>query len=277
MQLNKIYCKSCLNMKEVNDRSIDMILTDPPWFVSKEIKIHRSMNPKKYKYIGKDISLDFGDWDHFKNEDEYLEFTKNWMTECNRVLRKGGHLITFFDLMRITYLVNIAKELNWLPRQVLFWRKTNPVPRARKIDFMIALEAAPWFTKETKAKKFATFNHELGQQKNVVDSAIPGHTTKQDGPRVHPTQKPIKVLQTWILYLTNPGDIVLDLFAGSGATLKAAKRQERHYIGYENNPHYYKIIKNGLEAERTLWDITKEKEKIIGKVINNKLDSGVLL
>lgn len=122
MQLDKIYCKSCLNMSEIDDKSVDMVLTDPPWFISQEIKIHRSMNPKKYKYIGKDISL-----------------------------------------------------------------------------------------------------------------------------------------------------------AGSGATLKAAKRQGRHYIGYENNPHYYKVIKNGLEVEKTLWDITKEKEKIIEKAINNKLDSGVLL
>lgn len=256
MKIDVIYNKSCLSMDEVDDGSIDMVLTDTPWFISQKVKIHRSMNPKKYKYVGKDISLDFGEWDHFKDEKEYIEFTESWLTECDRVLRKGGHLVTFFDLMRITYLVNIAKKLDWIPRQVLFWEKTNPVPRARMVDFMVSLEAAPWFTKETKAKKFATFNHKLGQQKNIVYSAIPGHTTRQDGPRVHPTQKPIKVLQTWLSYLTNPGDIILDPFIGSGSTAVACKRLDRHYIGYETDREYYELAIKRLEGERTLWDKT---------------------
>lgn len=246
---HKIILGDCLKeLKKIEEGSIDLIITDPPWFISQEIKIHRSMNPKKYKYVGKDISLDFGPWDHFESEEEYLKFTRKWFTECVRVLRDGGHLITFFDIMRITHLVNLAKELNCIPRQVLFWRKTNPVPRARCVDFMVSLEAAPWFTKKTKSRKVATFNYKLGQQRNYVDSAIPGHTTKEDGKRIHPTQKPIKVIETWMKYLSNPGDIVLDLFAGSGPVGVAAEHLGRNSIQIEISPKYanlsYKRLKD---------------------------------
>lgn len=225
------------------EHSVVLALLDPPWFISQEVVIHRSMNPKKYnwKYRGKDIDLDFGEWDKFASEEEYLAFTRGWFTQCVRVLRESGHLVTFFDLMRITHLVELARELDCIPRQVLFWLKTNPVPRARCVDFMVSLEAAPWFTKGTKSRSKATFNYQLGQQPNYVPAPIPGHTTGADGARSHPTQKPVKVLSAWINYLSNIGDVVLDPFLGSGATAVAAKNLRRKCIGIEIDEAYAEL------------------------------------
>jgi len=235
-------------MKLIESSSVDLIITDPPWCISREVTIHRSMNPMKYKYVGKDINLDFGKWDHFESEEEYREFTKNWFTEAVRVLREGGHLITFFDVMRISWLVELAKGLSCIPRQVLYWLKTNPVPRARCVDFIVSLEAAPWFTKGTKSRAKATFNYQLGQQRNYVEAPIPGHTTKEDGDRVHPTQKPLKPIKVWILYLSNRGDLVLDPFCGSGTVCLAAKMLGRHFIGIEREEIYWKAANERLSC-----------------------------
>ncbi|GAH70916.1 unnamed protein product, partial [marine sediment metagenome] len=209
-------CRQVLT--EIPDNCIDMVLTDPPWNVSQNVTIHRSMNPEKYgKYAGKDISLNFGDWDHFESETHYLKFTAEWMEQVVRVVRESGHLIVFFDQDKVTDLIRVATSLGCSRRQHLYWLKSNPVPRARKVDFMIALEHAVWFTKEPR--KGATFHYELGQQQNVVRAPIVHHTR-----RIHPTQKPIAALSTWIRYLSNEGDLVLDPFCGSGATIVAALR-----------------------------------------------------
>jgi len=232
-------------MADMPNGCVDMVLTDPPWMISSQIVIHRSMNPEKYKYTGKNIDLDFGDWDHFESDEEYLAFTNAWIQEAARVTKEKGHLVIFFDQDRSSQLIEIAKAANCQRRQHLYWLKTNPVPRARKVDFMSALEHAIWFTKGDRSK--ATFNYQLGQQRNCVAASIPGHTTGEDGARVHPTQKPIKVLKTWIAYLTNPGEIVFDPFMGSGATGIAAARVGRNFFGCDISEEFAKAA-----GERTV-------------------------
>lgn len=238
--IDQVILGDCRKILENLEEEIDLVLTDPPWMISSEVIIHRSKNPKKYKYTGKDIKLDFGEWDHFKDEKHYLEFTHEWMEAVFNVLRAGGHLVTFFDQHRSTQLINIARDLGYGIRQHLYWLKSNPVPRARKVDFMVALEHALWLTKEPRSK--ATFNYELGQQANYVRAPIVHHTRRR-----HPTQKPISVLKIWISYLSNPGDLVLDPFCGSGSTLVAAKQLNRHLIGIEKGLEYYELAKKWVE------------------------------
>lgn len=246
---NTIVVGDCLDiMPQMPDGCVSLVLTDPPWMVSQEVVIHRSMNPQKYKYVGKDINLDFGEWDHFESEEEYLAFTNAWFSEAARVTKKAGHLIVFFDQHRSTQLIEIAEKAGCVMRQHLYWLKSNPVPRARKVDFMVALEHALWFTKATK--RGATFNYQLGQQANYVKCAIPGHTTKENGDRIHPTQKPSRVLKVWISYLSNEDDIVADFFAGSGTTCLVADRLGRKFFGCDINPDYVKMALERLEKDR---------------------------
>jgi len=234
-----IYHGDCREILPQLDVKADLVLTDPPWFVSQEVVIHRSMNPLKYKYVGKDISLDFGDWDKFQDEIEYRDFTRDWLGKAVACLRDKGHLVVFFDQNRTSYLIEDAKQKGLLMRQHLYWLKTNPVPRARKVDFVVALEHACWFTKGDKSG--ATFNYQLGQQVNYVSAPIPGHTLKDDGERSHPTQKPFKVLAIWINYLSNVGDLILDPFLGSGVTAYCAKKLNRKCIGIEIEEKYCEI------------------------------------
>ena len=227
-------CLEVLGGQEVG--TVDLVLTDPPWMVSQEVLIHRG---RGHKYQGTDISLNFGPWDQFKDEGEYWAFTLAWLTQVTRVCRRGAHLVCFFDVMKIGRLAELGRALGWLPRQVLVWRKSNPVPRARCVDFMVATEHALWMTLGSKARDVATFNYKLGQMPNCILAPIPGHTTALDGERSHPTQKPVQVLMTWVRYLSNPGDLVLDPFAGSGASLVAAKATGRRFLGVEKDRGYW--------------------------------------
>ena len=158
--INKIIQGDCLKiMKEIPDNSIDLVLTDPPYMISSSLKIRRQRNPikftKKWKFKGKDIDYKFGDWDIFETMTDYLNFTEQWFKECIRVLRKGGHIVSFFDKHKLSYLVHWAEKLNVKTRQCLFWIKSNPVPQARKVAFMSAVELAYWGTKETTERRYA--------------------------------------------------------------------------------------------------------------------------
>jgi len=216
----------------LEDLSVDMILTDPPYNISKkEIVVHRGKNPRMYKYTGTPISVDFGEWDHFKDEYEYIKFTYDWFKESIRVLKFGGHLVSFFDMFRIHYLLDLANKYDCSSRQLIFWRKTNPVPRGARVDFMSAIEMMLWITKKPRTN--STFNYKLGQQSNIIDAPIPGHTTKEDMDRVHTTQKPVKVAKILISYLSNKDDTILDSFCGSGWANIAAKKLGRNSIGID--------------------------------------------
>lgn len=213
----------------LKDLSVDMILTDPPYNISKsDIAVQRG-DDKKYK--GTPLTSDFGEWDYFENEEDYIRFNGNWIGECSRVLKFGGHMVVFFDMFRMRYILEYASSYGLIPRQFIFWRKTNPVPRGAMVDFMSAIEVMLWMTKLPREN--CTFNYKLGQQHNVIEAPIPGHTTKEDGGRVHTTQKPIKIARILISYLSNKGDTILDPFCGSGWANIAAKKLGRNSIGYD--------------------------------------------
>lgn len=241
--INQVICGDAVDiLKQFPDNSIDLILTDPPFMISQEIKIYRNSN---YKYKGKDIDLDFGEWDkQWKDEKEYLEWCKEWLKECVRVLKDYRHLVFFFDKKKISYVWEYLESLGMKGRGPLFWIKSNPVPRARKVDFMKSVEMALWFTK--KAVKTEYFNWQLGQQRDYIIASIPNN------PRYHPTEKPISVLKVWISYLSKPNDIVLDPFCGSGSVLVACKILARRFIGIDNNQEYCSITSKRLNQKHNL-------------------------
>lgn len=246
--INKVICGNSLELlKHIPTDSIDLVLTDPPYMISSTVKIKRQRNPMKFcKYKGKDISFNFGEWDIFPSLRNYLKFSKTWFCEAIRVLKKGGHIVTFWDKHKLTYLVKWAEKLRVKSRQSLLWIKSNPVPCARKVNFMSAFELAYWGTKETTERKFATFNYELGQHPNYFIHCIVGHTTKKDGERSHPCQKPIALGEWIVSYLSNENDIVLDPFCGSGTFCVSAKGFNRRYIGIDTNPAYCRIAEERL-------------------------------
>jgi len=254
-------------LKKLKDNSIDLIVTDPPYMISKEITIRRSRNPLKYKYIGKDIRFNFGEWDLFDTEKEYLEFTEKWFKECSRILKPSGHIVSFFDRWKIGELVKLGKKYGIEGRQALFWIKKNPVPCARKVAFMNAVEMAYWGTKLNGEKKTkATFNYKLGQHPEYL--ICPITPTKRDRKR-HPCEKHPKWVEWVIEYLSNEEDLILDCFAGTGVVGEVALKLNRNFIGFEISEEYCKIAE--LRLKRQL-----EQTKRGGRHFSQSQNSGTL-
>ena len=223
-------------LPEIPDESIDLILTDPPYMISREVVISRSGNTK---FKAKDIELDFGDWDKaWASKEDYYDWMFAWLKEAYRVLKNESHLLFFIDKFKITPFVEYLEGLGMKARGPLLWIKSNPMPMARKVSFTQAYEMCLWFTKGRVSQR--KFNWELGYHPNYVVAPIPQ-------PHLHPTMKPIKVLLVWIAYLSKPGEIVLDPFAGSGTTLLAAQKLGRRFIGIEKEEEYVQIILKQLQ------------------------------
>ncbi len=240
-------CSAREFLAELHPGSVGMVATDPPWKISRK---GADVSRRGGKFgVAQTISLDFGSWDYFESDAAYYEFMAGWMALVPQVLRAGGHLVMFSDIEKRGHLRAILCELGMIPRQALFWVKSNPAPRARKNSFMIALEPALWFTKPPKNK--STFNYRLGQRVNYVKTAVP-HGAR----RVHPTQKPVEVWEVWLHYLTRPGYLVVDPFCGSGSTLVAAHSLGRRVAGCDLDPKYVAHTLQWLEeTQAPLFDL----------------------
>ena len=240
-----LYCADCLKILPlIPNKSIDLILTDPPFMISQEIKIARSQN---YKYKGKDINLDFGPWDsQWQSKEEYINWCKIWWKEGIRILKDYHHFLFFFDKAKISYAWDYMEENGMKGRSPVFWIKLNLVPRARKVDFMKAIEMCLWFTK--KEVKVGYFNYQLGQHPDYFMYSIPQDNSKE-GERTHPTQKPVAFCKWLISYLSNENEIVLDLFLGSGTTAIACEKLGRKWIGIEIDKTFCEVAKQRILKE----------------------------
>jgi len=240
----RFYKADCFEiLPTLPSESIDMILTDPPYFIREQTIIRRKKD--KGKYRGSDIEIGW-DWDEFQSEQEYLEWTKKWFLECIRILKPYRSIIIFFDRLRMNYLYQLCKENNMDIMMDIGYILKNPTPRARRIDFMRNIVSAFWAVKgEASPKKGYIFNYQLGQEKAYIEASYKNQN------RFHPTEKPVNVLKTWILYLTNENDLVLDPFAGSGSTALACEETKRRWICIEKNDNYFekaiKRLKNRIE------------------------------
>jgi DNA modification methylase len=150
-------------MKKIPSESIDMILTDPPYGISKKVVISRSKNSGKFR--GSDIVLDFGEWDRFDDLKDFLNFTFSWVDECIRVLRPGGMFISYFDIDKINFLSHYLQKRGFKLKGYFAHIKSNPAPQARKVKWMDAFEIVGLWQK--KGGKL-TFNYQLGQHPNYM-------------------------------------------------------------------------------------------------------------
>ncbi len=231
-------------LKTINDNSIDLILTDPPYIISKETGMNKHYNnvavnksngiqyiktesewldykkqhnikndeKKKENYmkygtvLGKKYckKTNFGKWD----SEFTIEMLDYFIEQYYKKLRKGGTLIIFFDLWKITILKNIMEKYKFKQIRFIEWIKTNPQPLNSKINYLTnCREIALLGVKGGKP----TFNSEY-------DNAIYRFPMAGGKNRFHPTQKNIILFQEIIQKHSNEGDIVLDTFLGGGTT-----------------------------------------------------------
>jgi site-specific DNA-methyltransferase (adenine-specific) len=250
-------------LNTIKDNSIDLILTDPPYIISKNTGMNNHYNNVKnnedngvncvktneewelyklennitddnlkQKYIkygtiyGKKycVQTDYGEWD----SDFTIESLELFICEYYKKLRSGGTLIIFFDLWKITILKDILEKYKFKQIRLIEWIKTNPQPLNSKINYLTnCRETALTCIKNSNP----TFN-------SSYDNGLYLYPIQSKN-RIHPTQKNLKLFEELIKKHSNEQDTVLDTFLGSGTTAISAKNLNRKFKGCEISESYF--------------------------------------
>ncbi|HKG74277.1 MAG TPA: site-specific DNA-methyltransferase, partial [Aestuariivirgaceae bacterium] len=275
--LDSILVGDCLDeLKKLPAKSIDVVFADPPYNLQLQGELYR---PDQSKVDAVDDA-----WDRFRDFASYDAFTKAWIGECRRVLKDNGTLWVIGSYHNIFRVGTIIQDLGfWLLNDVI-WRKTNPMPNFRGKRFTNAHETLIWAAKSADQKSY-TFNYEamkalneeLQMRSDWLLGICNGHERLKgsNGEKLHPTQKPEALLHRVLIASTNPGDIVLDPFFGTGTTGVAAKRLGRHFIGIERDRAY---VTGALER---LAQTTRLEDELIrvstGKRSEPRIPFGALI
>ena len=223
---------SCFELlSAVKTNSVDLVLIDPPYLISRDTGFESGNNPD---YDRLKISMDFGKWDH------RLDGFDQTIHECYRVLKPGGTLICFYDLWKITELAQTMEAAKFKQLRFLEWVKTNPVPINQSVNYL------------TNAREIALLGVKGGKPtfNSKYDNGIYEYPIEHSKGRFHPTQKSLKLIRELIEKHSNPGDTVLDCFAGSCTTGVAALELGRSFVGCELDPGYFdKANKRLSEAQ----------------------------
>lgn len=243
-------------MKQLPDNSVDVIFADPPYNMQLGGDLHR---PDSTKVDAVDDS-----WDKFSGFAAYDDFTVQWMNEARRVLKEDGTMWVIGSYHNIFRVGAKIQDLGfWILNDVI-WVKTNPMPNFRGTRFTNAHETLIWCAKSEKSKytfnydSMKAFNEGLQMRSdwNLPICLGPERLKDETGKKVHTTQKPEALLYRVILASTNPGDIILDPFFGTGTTGAVAKKLGRKYIGIERDENYIKYAKKRLDAITQITDDT---------------------
>lgn len=235
-----LYLDDCFSLlKKFEEKSVDMIFADPPYFLSSGgISCHS----------GKMVSVNKGSWDKSLSIDERLKYNRRWIRLCHRILKDDGTIWISGTLHNI-YSIGVALELEGFSIiNNITWVKRNPSPNLACRCFTNSTETILWARKQLSTKKKGKhfFNYslmkELNNGKQMKDVWLinpPKKAEKIFGK--HPSQKPLELLERIILASTKEGDLILDPFNGSGTTGVMALTLKRRYIGIDIDENYLNI------------------------------------
>jgi len=254
---NRLIIGDCVaEMKRLPDACVDLIFADPPYNL--QLSGAQLTRPDETA-----VTAVLEDWDKFDTTRAYDEFTAAWMAEARRILKPDGAIWVIGSYHNIYRVGTILQDTGfWMINDVI-WRKSNPMPNFRGRRFTNAHETLLWAVPSQKSRY--TFNYDSMKAMNDdvqmrSDWTLPvcngGERIKDEanGQRAHPTQKPESLLARVIIASSNPGDVVLDPFFGSGTTGAVAKKLGRQYIGIERDQTYAEVAKKRLAAVKPIQD-----------------------
>lgn len=248
---------NCIDkLKSINDCSIDLIVADPPYNVGK----------------------DYGNGSDKQQFENYISFTKQWLTECHRVLKTDGTIYVFVGFRFISYLYQILENelkmnfVNWIS-----WHYTQGIGKTK--GFSPRHDDILMFSKSEKY----VFNlddvripQKFYRRINNMRGANPGDVWEvshihycQKNRQPHPTQKPEALIERMVLASSNENDTVLDPFSGSGTTLRVCQQLNRNAIGIELNSEYVEQTKERLNEKFEGFDSIDERMLRIPNDLND--------
>src|SRR5918998_4988723 len=256
LPLDTVVVGDCIAaLERLPPQSVDLVFADPPYNLQLEGTLTRP-----------DASLVDAvddDWDKFASFAAYDAFTRAWLLACRRVMKKNATLWVIGSYHNIFRVGAALQDLEfWLLNDIV-WRKANPMPNFRGRRFTNAHETMIWAWKSADAKNY-TFHYDALKAANEdvqmrSDWFIPictGEERLKDaaGRKVHPTQKPEALLARVLLSSSNPGDVVLDPFFGSGTTGAVARKLGRRFVGIERDSTYAEAARARIAAVEPLGE-----------------------
>jgi DNA modification methylase len=240
MEINKIYCMDCIEgLEQLEEGSIDLVLTSPPYKNSYEgIGINRGSKTKKYHY-----SNDVGE-PLYVIEDVASILFKKLKNDGVFLLNLGFNKDS--GALRPFQIVDRFRTFGWFCPDIIIWHKQNPIPNTayqltNAYEFLFVLTKIPTYKLSIKKREYIH---------NVIKTPV------ESGKTDHNAAFHIDMAKFCISHFSKEGNLVLDMFMGSGTTAVACKQLGRRFIGFENNPEYCKIANNRLD------NLNKELEKI---------------
>ncbi len=235
-------------MRGLPDASVDLIFADPPYNLQLGGDLTR---PDNSRVDGVD-----DDWDKFQSFADYDHFTRAWLCEARRLLKHDGAIWVIGSYHNIFRVGAAIQDLGFWILNDIVWVKTNPMPNFRGTRLTNAHETLIWAAHSKDARyafnyaALKTANDDLQMRS---DWSLPicagGERLKSaSGAKAHPTQKPEALLHRIIVGTSDPGDVVLDPFFGSGTTGAVAKLLGRRFIGIERDPDYIRAAAKRVAA-----------------------------
>ncbi len=233
-------------MNALPEKCVDLVFADPPYNMQLRGDLWR---PNMTKVDAVD-----DEWDQFASFEEYDAFTVAWLTACRRVLKDTGTLFvigSYHNIYRVgTALMNLGY---WVLNDIV-WIKHNPMPQMKGVRLCNAQETILWVKKSQKQTKYTFHYKDLksGNEDKQMRSdwyfPICSGSEREtiNGEKAHTTQKPEALLHRIITMASNPGDLVLDPFCGTGTTAAVAKRLGRSYITIDREPEYIAVAEKRL-------------------------------
>ncbi len=234
-----------------------MVFADPPY----NLQLEQALTRPDQSLVD---AVD-DDWDKFASFSTYDTFTRAWLQGVRRVMKKNATLWVIGSYHNIFRVGATLQDLDfWLLNDIV-WRKANPMPNFRGRRFTNAHETMIWASKSADAKNY-TFHYDAMKAANEdvqmrSDWFIPLCTGDErlkgeDGRKVHPTQKPEALLARVLLSSSNPGDVILDPFFGTGTTGAVAKKLGRNFIGLERDPAYAAAARARIDGVSALSGVS---------------------
>ena len=249
LMVDHIFHGDCRDvLSRLPEKSVDLIFADPPYNLQLRGELLR---PNLTVVDAVDDQ-----WDQFGSFADYDKFTSEWLHACRRVLKDTGTIWVIGSYHNIYRVGSIIQDLGYWILNDVVWVKTNPMPNFRGVRFTNAHETLLWCKKSQDQKKY-TFNYhamksmnEEKQMRSDWELALctGAERISVNGEKLHTTQKPEALLYRVILSSTNPGDVVLDPFFGTGTTGAVAKKLGRHFIGIEKEQSYIDGAKNRIAS-----------------------------
>mgnify|MGYP003951489305 CR=1 FL=1 len=244
---------SLKELKKIPSETFDLVFADPPYNLQLRNQLTRPDRSKVDAVNDK--------WDQFESFKTYDNFTIKWLQECKRILKKNGSMWVIGSYHNIFRVGTKIQDLGfWILNDVV-WNKNNPMPNFRGTRFTNAHETLIWASKDKNSRY--TFNY---QSLKCLNDDLQMRSTwnlpicngnerlKDNGKKVHSTQKPESLLHRIILASTNRNDLVLDPFLGSGTTAVVAKKLGRDFCGIEKEKKYFDAANKRLNNTKIIED-----------------------